>query len=190
MKKLTLDVLKNLNIRDELPGLLNEFGLVGRAAEIGVLWGGFASGVLKAWKGKVYYAVDPWERQSTEVYRERTDNMDYERCYQQVRDMAQKDTRIIMLRGLSVDMAKAITDECLDWVFIDGNHSSRAVLEDMDAWYPKVRKGGIFSGHDYGDDINYPNFCEVKSAVDRWMREHGVEFAVDKHGSSWWSIKR
>lgn len=187
--KITLDSLAALPIRDAIGPLLNSCGLTGRAAEIGVLWGGFMRIVLHEWRGDVYYAVDPWERQSTDVYREKTDAIDYEQCYRQVRDMAKADNRIIMLRGFSVDMAKALPNETLDWVFIDGNHSARAVLDDMDWWFMKLKPGGVFSGHDYGDDTNYPNFCEVKTAVDRWMKEHGQRFVIDKHGSSWWSIK-
>lgn len=189
MNKKLLEALRGMKIRDELPLVLNQFGLTGRGAEIGVLWGGFARIILSQWKGMVYYAVDPWERQSSDIYREKTDATDYEQCYRQVREMAKADKRIIMLRGLSVDMALALPNETLDWVFIDGNHAGRAVLDDMDWWYMKVKPGGVFGGHDYGDDTNYPSFCEVKSAVDRWMREHAMDFVLDQHGSSWWSVK-
>lgn len=187
--KLTLELLKALPIRDEIGPLLNQCGLLEAVAEIGVMSGGFMRTVLRDWKGLRYYAVDLWERQSAEVYRERTDTVDYEHCYQECRELAKADKRICLLRGLSADMALFLPHHSLNWVFLDANHSARAVLEDMDAWFPKVEPGGIFSGHDYGDDTNYPNFCEVKTAVDRWMKEHGMDFVIDRHGSSWWSIK-
>ena len=189
MNKLTLETFNNLPIRDHIGSVLNDHNMLGSVAEVGVLFGSFARMVLTEWKGERYYAVDPWERQSGEVYKERTEHMDYELAYRQVREMAKQDTRICMLRGMSVTMARFIPDNSLDLCFIDGNHAYGPVLEDMDAWWPKVRPGGIFSGHDYGDDTNPPHWCEVKSAVDRWMYEHDVDFALDKHGSSWWSIK-
>lgn len=48
----------------------------------------------------------------------------------------------------SVDAAKKFKDESLDFVFIDAGHEYYAVKEDILAWYPKVKKGGILAGHD------------------------------------------
>jgi predicted O-methyltransferase YrrM len=40
-------------------------------------------------------------------------------------------------------------NESLDFVFIDGNHRYDYVKKDIEAWLPKIKKGGIISGHDY-----------------------------------------
>ena len=40
-------------------------------------------------------------------------------------------------------------DGSLDFVYIDANHTYESVKSDIEAWLPKVRKGGIISGHDY-----------------------------------------
>lgn len=189
MKTISLEILSQMANRDDIPIVLNECGLTGEAAEVGVLWGGFSAIVLKEWKGKVYYCVDTWEAQPKEVYPEKTEGIDYSQCYRQMQQFAEKDSRIRLLRGMSNHMHKLIKDYTLDWVFIDGNHSYPAVLEDMDLWFNKVKPGGILSGHDYGDFTEYPHWCEVKSAVDRWMKEHNIPFVLDRHGSSWWSIK-
>ena len=55
----------------------------------------------------------------------------------------------------SIDAASYIQPEELDFVFIDGDHSYRAVEEDLAAWEPLVKKGGIVAGHDFGsiDDV-------------------------------------
>jgi len=39
-------------------------------------------------------------------------------------------------------------DGSLDFVFIDADHSMEAVDEDIRLWEPKVKKGGLVSGHD------------------------------------------
>jgi predicted O-methyltransferase YrrM len=49
----------------------------------------------------------------------------------------------------SVEAAKLIPDGSLDFVFIDALHTYEAVLEDLAAWHPKVRRDGIVAGHDY-----------------------------------------
>lgn len=40
-------------------------------------------------------------------------------------------------------------NESLDFIFIDADHSYDSVLEDLNLWYPKLKKGGLLSGHDY-----------------------------------------
>lgn len=52
-------------------------------------------------------------------------------------------------RRTSVEAAAAMADESVDWVYIDGNHTYEFVLEDLRAWYPKVRWGGLVAGDDY-----------------------------------------
>jgi len=54
-----------------------------------------------------------------------------------------------MVRLPSVEAAKLFDDESFDTVFIDGNHFYEDVCADIDAWLPKVRKGGILCGDDY-----------------------------------------
>lgn len=164
---------------------LNENGFTGSFAEIGVLHGGFSRIVLSEWKGSKYYMVDPWETQSKDVYKERNDGVNYESCYNQCLNLAKEDSRVTMIRKLSVDGAKEIPDKSLDVVFIDGNHAYSNVLEDLDAWIPKLRSGGLLAGDDYYNDTKWPNFCEVKRAVDRWMAEHYLTFTVCRRPAFW-----
>ena len=42
-------------------------------------------------------------------------------------------------------------NESLDFIYIDARHDYKAVWDDLEAWFPKLRKGGLFSGHDYVD---------------------------------------
>ena len=174
--------------RDNLGSWLNEHGLIGSGAEIGCAFGGYARTVLSKWNGQVYFMVDPFIEQPKDVYKERTTGIDFNQYYRDCQKLAEEDHRVRLIRKYSVEGAKDIEDGSLDWVFIDGNHSARAVLEDMDAWYPKVKSGGLFSGDDYGLDVNFPNFCEVKTAVDRWMAEREIVFTICRR-PAWWAIK-
>lgn len=56
--------------------------------------------------------------------------------------------------------AHAFEDESIDFMFIDGDHSTEAVLRDIEIWLPKVKKGGIIAG----DDIEWGS---VKQAVEQ-----------------------
>lgn len=46
------------------------------------------------------------------------------------------------------DAAALVPDGSLDFVFIDADHSEESVKRDIANWAPKVRKGGLLSGHD------------------------------------------
>jgi hypothetical protein len=49
----------------------------------------------------------------------------------------------------SDDAVTKFEDESLDFIFIDGLHEYGQVLTDCRNYWSKVKKGGIFAGHDY-----------------------------------------
>jgi predicted O-methyltransferase YrrM len=54
-----------------------------------------------------------------------------------------------VIKGTSKVAAKMFLNESLDVVFIDLDHSYKAVKEDIKLWLPKVKKGGFIAGDDY-----------------------------------------
>lgn len=48
----------------------------------------------------------------------------------------------------SLELAKECQDNYFDLVFIDGCHIYKEVKQDIIAWLPKVKNGGIICGHD------------------------------------------
>ena len=78
----------------------------------------------------------------------------------------------------SVEAAASYPDGYFDLVFIDASHVEADVRADITAWRPKVRGGGILSGHDYGwPDGSHPG---VKAAVDALLGR------VEHAQSVWW----
>ena len=63
----------------------------------------------------------------------------------------------------------------LDFVFIDASHIYKYVAEDIDLWEPKVKKGGLVSGH----DLDFP---DVKKAV----AERNIMFNKGPDNVWWW----
>ena len=76
--------------------------------------------------------------------------------------------------------ASRYDDATVDFVFLDDNHSTLHVLNEMDAWWPKVKPGGIMAGH----DIDWPS---VEAAVHRWGIRRGRP--AEGLGSSWFIRK-
>jgi Methyltransferase domain len=55
---------------------------------------------------------------------------------------------LLLVHESSLEAVTAFIDSSLDMVFIDGEHTKEALLADLRAWVPKVRPGGLISGHD------------------------------------------
>ena len=53
----------------------------------------------------------------------------------------------------SVDAAQWFDDRSLDLVYIDASHDFVSVCDDIEAWLPKVKIGGVLAGHDYNEKI-------------------------------------
>lgn len=61
----------------------------------------------------------------------------------------------------STQAARSFADESLDAVIIDANHNYEFVRDDLAAWLPKVKRGGIVAGDDYRN----PSWPGVERAV-------------------------
>ncbi len=87
------------------------------------------------------------------------------------------------LRCSSLEAAARFLPGAVDMVFLDGSHDTRSVVEDIGAWLPKVRPGGILAGHDYKE-----KHAGVRRAVDE-LAARGFEI---RHGgdSLWWTAPR
>lgn len=58
------------------------------------------------------------------------------------------DGKYQVVRGDSFEVAHQFDDGYFDVVFIDADHEYDGFKKDVDAWLPKVRKGGTICGHD------------------------------------------
>ena len=56
---------------------------------------------------------------------------------------------IIKIKKTSIEAAKDFPDASLDAVYIDAEHDEDSVRSDIQTWRPKIKPGGILSGHDY-----------------------------------------
>jgi predicted O-methyltransferase YrrM len=68
------------------------------------------------------------------------------------------------VKSISWNASEYYEDFSLDFVFIDAAHDYESVKKDIEAWYPKVKRGGIISGHDY-----YAS--SVRQAVHEYLKE-------------------
>ena len=169
--------------RIELVKYFAELGFT-NGAEIGVLDGRFSEILCKTIPNLKLIAVDSWSNKK--VYP--TFKIAQER-------LAPYDVTII--HDTSVNAAIWVKDESLDFVFIDANHLYDFVAEDIKVWTPKVKKGGIVSGHDYYESKT--GNLGVILAVNEYVKEHNYELKLtdwdlenpvkDDRQPSWYFVK-
>ena len=118
---------------------------------------GTAEGLLT--KGLLYYlpnlqmiyAIDPYIYAPERGFEAATNNQEWhdDRKKQAEVALAPYNGRYTHL-CLYSDDAVAKTPDVVDFVWIDGDHTQSQVEKDIDNYYPKVRSGGVFGGHDIG----------------------------------------
>jgi hypothetical protein len=130
----------------------------GIGAEIGVHIGDFSSVILNMAKPKKLYLIDPWKYFSESTYKDsmyggdRVTQKDMDGRYERVLKRFSAEIsmgKVEVCRELSYEAAQHIKDGELDFVYIDGDHSYKGVAQDLRAYFPKVKKGGLIIGDDY-----------------------------------------
>jgi hypothetical protein len=162
--------------REDLPHVFGAMGLLGNAAEIGVLRGEFSRTILEAWPGAKLYLVDPWAHQEeayVDINNGPDQNYHEQNLAETLRNVQPWRARVQVIRGMSVDAANLLPDGHLSWAYIDADHSYSAVRADLRAWWPKIQEGGVLSGHDFVFDGLYPLAGEF--GVMRAVLEHAAE---------------
>jgi hypothetical protein len=149
--------------------------------EVGVMFGTFSCMLLAGTKTKKLYCVDHWEN---------------ERFLNRAQlDLSKFSNRVEMIKEDSSAAAGKFEDGSIDYIFIDANHTYDGVKKDIECWWPKLRIGGLFFGHDYIGGDRFKHFGVIR-AVDEFSSREKQSVRVlgtssikseDKHyWSNWW----
>ena len=120
-------------------------------AEVGVCWGSFSE-IILAQKPLSLLLVDPWIHQDEKYYpgdQANMPNLQNKSAYRHVCGKLGVLPNVTVLRECSFDVARIQPDGHFDFVFLDAIHSLPMVLADCVAWWPKIKKGGWLTGHDF-----------------------------------------
>jgi hypothetical protein len=177
-----------IEYRRQLPELLRLLNLPMVAVECGSAEGRFAVELLNSGIEKLYL-VDAW-RQLNQAGDGGFDQSWHDGNYQQMLERTKAfGDKVVILRGLSHEMAEHIPDESLGLVYIDADHSYEGCMRDLESYYNKVVDGGIVAGHDF---LNMA--YGVNRAAKQFCEEMKIEINVvpDEHESmaSFWFIKQ
>ncbi len=181
-----------LRHRDQFGAFLNQLGLVGAGAEVGVEEGRFARRVLDQWRGRRLFLVDIW--QPLDGYRDVTNApapVQVARLIRAVGRVAPHWERVRLIQQLSEEAARLVPDGSLDWVYLDADHEYTQVLRDLAAWTPKVRPGGLIAGHDFVDGDRVIGGVLTAFGVARAVREFfaGRDVGVTEEAHPSWYVR-
>tara|TARA_R100001509_G_scaffold153787_1_gene114914 strand:+ start:190 stop:432 length:243 start_codon:yes stop_codon:yes gene_type:complete len=62
-------------------------------------------------------------------------------------------------------------DNSIDFLYVDGNHSYEAVLQDITLYYPKVKSGGLIIFDDYSEPGVAKAALEFCSSIGKQITE-------------------
>lgn len=129
-----------------------------RMAEIGVWKGHLARHLLRKCRHIIeYYAIDSWKvlegddygrMGSDRINQEQWDKIYFKVCQEMSYHRAMKIIKMTALDAAKLFPLKKFTG-FFDFVYIDTSHFYQNTLDEIRAWLPLVRKGGIIGGHDY-----------------------------------------
>lgn len=190
---------EDVKSRNDLPALIDSMGLK-TGVELGVWRGENSEFLLTHSSLSKLWSIDAW-CDDTEVVKatfkkDKIKDGAIEKYYQETLEKLKKyGERSGVLRGISWEQAKKFDDGSLDFVYVDASHRYSGVSYDLLAWWPKVRMGGLFAGHDYMYKYRY----EVMEAVNGFLCEeqqilHITTDDMRPDGSAcapptWWCVK-
>ena len=154
--------------------------------EIGSLHGKSSSIIAKACPLARVFCIDPWwgfDSSIKGITKEEAERHGWPvpgtRNTHEFFEANTKDCpNIIAMKTASPKGLHELNLDC-DFIFLDAAHTNPSDRENIDFWLPKVKKGGIFAGHDYGND--WPDVMENV----KYLREKlGAEVLTT--GSSIW----
>lgn len=154
----------------------------GVAAEIGVWCGATAHSIMQRNRPAKLFLVDCWEHQqgTYESDRANVQNAEHDANFRLVQECFRPFRQVQVLRMYSLEAAAMFAPCYFHWVHFDGDHTR--LDDDLLAWWPLVKPGGWFTGHDYCDNGDPKG---VKAVVDKAVGGARLYVTLEPDYPSW-----
>ena len=163
------------NTKSDITPMIFTIGTLGQelvGMELGVMAGDSFLTMLHACPNiKTLYGVDNYRPHKDMIYglQEQTDQKDSE-LHQFIANHRIKfsgmSEKAVLLEEDSNEALKRFEPESLDFIFIDTYMTYDQAINDIRSWYPIVKSGGLFAGHDWRSDIVKTAVYKVKDEVE------------------------
>jgi predicted O-methyltransferase YrrM len=164
--------ISGIGLVDLIKSYNNPVGL-----EIGTRDGATSHWILQEVPDAYLYSIDPFLDYMDWCGPVTGSNDEYLKMMKYMREYM---TRYTHYRCTSDDGLRFFEDNSLDFIFIDGLHTYEQVLIDCKNYWPKIKSGGIFAGHDYSA------IADVRRAVDEFNIVSGLNLPVQQTDNDVW----
>lgn len=158
--------------------------------ELGVQRGCFSEAIIKKTNPSKLYLIDCWENQDPNEYDDiaNVSIEDQQKNHLTVMRKFKNYQNVEILKSFSIPASFLFDDNSIDWIYIDANHSYEAVKEDIKHWWPKIKKGGFLTGHDY---VIWPGFGVV-NALNEFLIENNLSLYMltTKDSFNSWAVQK
>lgn len=147
-------------------------------AELGVAAGQFSFELLKCCKNLSLYSIDAWAGDRGHNQKEYLLAKNKLSVFQ---------ARSIIIKDYFHNLINNFSNNYFDFIYIDGYaHTGQNEGQTLYDWYPKVKTGGVFGGHDY-----HPKWKKTIKTVDTFVSKFNLTLHIieDSPYSSWYVIK-
>lgn len=161
--------------RNELGQMLNDMNFT-HGVELGVQMGLYSKIILERWKkAKEYMLVDLWRSQSNyddiANVKDKTHELFMTAALKNVKPFQHR-TEIKVCRHLTTKCVQKVPNSYFDFIYVDARHDYKGVMQDLKQWWPKLRCGGIFAGHDYVDQNDVDTATSQGLKQQDWTRNY------------------
>jgi hypothetical protein len=176
---------------EHLKNLLNNTNL--KICEIGVFEGNYSEIILSSIPDSELNLIDLWDPENNDFFYSDFDLNQFQQAYKKVKNRFEDKKNVKIIKGDSRKIYSLFEDQYFDWVYIDGDHSYEGVYADLKNWTPKVKVGGVISGHDFNPDPSWSvtsNFG-VNKAIDEFFGDTSeIYLTNEQYYKSWVHFKR
>ena len=135
-------------------------------------------------------SIDAWDTQFTKAKWEQSDmDASYQTTINKLLPFGNRSSILKMESGTAAGL---FGDNIFDFIYIDAGHQYANVKRDLNLWWPKLKPGGLFAGHDY--------FVRPNAALEDWgvieaVQEHIQQYCLDlkvtkEKMPSWYCVKQ
>lgn len=172
--------------REHLPWFLKNLGLTLPYVECGVMYAPHLEQVRSIWGGRCI-GIDSYRRFSPNEYPDASNlqQAEFDRLYSDV------SSRYEILRMDTIKAAEEFADGSLGCVYLDSNHTYIHLMQEMEAWWPKIAQGGVMAGHDFraGLSDDKKTWFAVCRCVHDFAKAHDLAVLRTSDGQDWYCLK-
>jgi len=134
-------------------------------------------------KSSILIDVDTWLGSDEEEHKK----MDFKDVFSYYEERTKSYPNLAVVKSKSEDYLPTVKEDTVDFIYIDGDHTEKAVNSDIANSWKLLKSGGILAFDDY---LWRGNADCPKPAIDKFLEEHSNDIVILEHGYQVWVQKK